>query len=254
MPSTGDLTDPLPYCGAPPLPGGVVWRLDDPWLLGALALGLALAWRRAADRRALALGWALLAGALVSPLCNLSVALFSARAGQHLLVLLGAAPLLAAALPKRARTTAGEAAASGLLFAAALWAWHLPGPYAATFRSDAAYWAMHLSLLGAAWWLWRGLLGPGAARPEAALLGGLATASQMGALGALLTFAPRALYAPHAHTTLPWGLTQLEDQQLGGLLMWVPGGLAFAAVAVPALLRVVLGTETAPTPVRRTGA
>jgi putative membrane protein len=96
---------------------------------------------------------------------------------------------------------------------------------------------MQITLVATATWLWRGLLLGAAARPDAVLLAGLATAAQMGVLGALLTFAPRPLFAPHALTTLPWGLTALEDQQLGGLLMWVPGGLAFALVALPALAR-----------------
>ena len=59
----------------------------------------------------------------------------------------------------------------------------------------------------------------------------------MGLLGALLTLAPRPLFlAVHsAGVTSPWGLTPLADQQLGGLLMWVPGGLVFAAVCVAGL-------------------
>jgi putative membrane protein len=231
-----------PYCGAAPLPGGVTWNLD-PWLTAALLGGLALAWRAGGDRRSLVLGWGVLAGLLLSPLCNLSIALFSARVAQHVLLLTVAAPLLAVAIPLRPGSGYGPgrlALAAGR-FAIALWVWHLPGPYAFTFRSDIAYWAMQASLLGAAAWLWRGLLLGAAARPDAVLLAGLATAAQMGALGALLTFAPRPLFAPHALSTLPWGLTPLEDQQLGGLLMWVPGGLAFALVALPALARALRG-------------
>jgi putative membrane protein len=226
-----------PFCGTPPIPGGVAWTLD-PWLLAGLALGLALLWPVAARRRVLLGGWAVLALLLVSPLCNLSVALFSARVAQHVLILTLAAPLLALALPARRHGAAGLAAATAG-FALALWAWHLPGPYAATFRSDLAYWAMQGSLLLAATWLWHGLLHGAAARPDAVLLAGLATAAQSGALGALLTFATRPLFAPHAGTTFAWGLTALEDQQLGGLLMWVPGGVAFALAALPALARIL---------------
>lgn len=227
-----------PYCGAPPLPGAVAWNLD-PWLAAALLLGLALAWRAGdgrGGRRALLAGWAVLGVVLLSPLCNLSVALFSARVGQHVVLLTVAAPLLALALPARRVGPAGLAAAAGA-FALALWLWHLPAPYALTFRSDPAYWGMQASLVATAAWLWHGLLRGAAARPEAVLLAGLATAAQMGGLGALLTFAPRPLFAPHAGTTFAWGLTPLEDQQLGGLLMWVPGGIAFALVALPALAR-----------------
>lgn len=229
-----------PYCGVAPLPGGVAWNLD-PWLAAALLAGLALAWPAAGDRRSLVLGWGVLAGLLLSPLCNLSVALFSARVAQHVVLLTVAAPLLAVAVPLRRGCGPGRLALAAGLFAIVLWVWHLPGPYALTFRSDLGYWAMQASLVGAAAWLWRGLLLGAAARPDAVLLVGLATAAQMGALGALLTFAPRPLLAPHALSTLPWGLAPLEDQQLGGLLMWVPGGLAFALVALPALARALRG-------------
>ena len=226
----------MAYCGTPPEPGGAGWNWD-PWLGAALVAGLALAWRHSADRRALMAGWLILSLALVSPLCSLSVALFSARVGQHLVILLAAAPLLALGLPAPRRpATTGAIAAAAAGFAVMLWLWHLPGPYTATFRSDLAYWAMHLSLLGAAVWLWRALLLAAASRPEAVLPAGLVTAAQMGGLGAFLTFAPRPLFPPHGLTTLAWGFTPLEDQQLGGLLMWVPGGLAFAGVAVGALV------------------
>jgi putative membrane protein len=226
----------LAYCGTPPTPGEAAWNLD-PWLGAVLVAGLALAWPRAADRRALLAGWAVLALALVSPLCSLSVALFSARVGQHLLILLVAAPLLAIGLaaPRR-NATAADIAAAAAGFALLLWVWHLPGPYTATFQSDVTYWVMHASLLAAAVWLWRALLLAAAARPEIVLPAGVGTAAQMSALGAFLTFAPRAIFPPHAYTTLPWGLTPLEDQQLGGLIMWVPGGLAFAGVALGALV------------------
>ncbi len=229
------LADPwVAYCGTPPVPGEAGWNLD-PWLGAVLVAGLALVLGRASHRRALLAGWGILALALVSPLCSLSVALFSARVGQHLLILLVAAPLLALGLPAPRRQTIGGIGAAAAAFAVALWVWHLPGPYAATFRSDVTYWVMHASLLAAAVWLWRGLLLAAADRPEVVFLAGIATAAQMSALGAFLTFAPRAIFPPHAYTTLPWGLTPLEDQQLGGLLMWVPGGLAFAAVAVGGL-------------------
>jgi putative membrane protein len=225
-----------PYCGAPPLPGAVAWNLD-PVLMALLLLGLLAAWRMLRRRGRpgwLLAGWLVLAALLVSPLCNLSVALFSARVAQHVAMLAVAAPLLALALPAAPPGVARLAAAAGL-FAALLWLWHMPAPYAWSLRSDLAYWAMQGSLTASAAWLWHGLLRGAATRPDAALLGGVATAAQMGALGAFLTFAPRPLFAPHALTTLPWGLTPLEDQQLGGLLMWVPGGLAFAVVALPAL-------------------
>lgn len=226
----------IPYCGAPPVPGGAAWNLDPALIAALLGLGAALALRArasaGANMPALALGWAVLALALVSPLCNLSVALFSARVAQHLALTLVAAPLLALGMGRPRRGGPPGLGAPTLAFALALWAWHLPAPYAATFRDDALYWAMHASLFGAALWLWRALARRAADRPDAAALAGLVTAVHMGVLGALLTFAPRPLFPVHAATTAPWGLSALEDQQLGGLLMWVPGGLVFAAVLV----------------------
>jgi putative membrane protein len=223
----------VPFCGLPPLPGAATWNFDALWV-GVLLAALGWGWRASEDRRLFLSGWAVLALALLSPLCSIAVALFSVRVGQHLLVMLVAAPLVAAGLRARAAST-GELTFSTAIFAIALWFWHLPAPYALTFRSDVAWWAMHASLFGTAAWLWHGAVR--ASRVEATLFSGLVTAAQMGGLGAFLTFAQRPLFAPHALTTLPWGLTPLEDQQLGGLLMWVPGGVAFAGLALLALSR-----------------
>ncbi|WP_372616830.1 cytochrome c oxidase assembly protein [Falsiroseomonas sp.] len=236
----------IPFCGAPPLPSGAAWNFD-PLLLAALAaagLGLAREIRGApaARRAAVASGWLLLGVALVSPLCNLAVALFSVRIAQHLLITLVAAPLLALAFAGR-QWPRGHCLPAAALFGALLWFWHLPLPYVATFAADGiAWWWLHATLVLSATWLWAAILAALPARPEAAALGGLVTGVQMGVLGALLTFAPRPLYAPHApDVTLPWGLTPLEDQQLGGLVMWVPGGLLFAAVMVAVLATVLRG-------------
>ena len=93
---------------------------------------------------------------------------------------------------------------------------------------------MHVTLFGSACWLWSALL-----RREGALVGGLlasvVSSVQMGLLGALITRAPRAFYAPHFLTTDAWGLTPLQDQQLGGAIMWVPGCTVFLLVATVAL-------------------
>lgn len=231
----------VPFCGLPPIPAELWqrWTLQ-PLLLIALVLVLAMCWpglRRngtGAQRTAFAAGWAVLALALVSPLCALSVALFAARASQHMLLLVVAAPLLALGMPavlgqSRMRRLAHwsctplRSAMPASLFAALLWAWHLPALYDATFRSDLAYWSMHLSLLAAALPLWLQLLQPGRDGLLARLLPGFATFMQMGLLGALLTLSPALLYDAHVTTTLAWGLAPLADQQLGGLIMWIPG-------------------------------
>jgi putative membrane protein len=183
-------------------------------------------------RRAVAAtGWLVAAAALISPLCALSVALFSARVGQHMILLLVAAPLIAAGAPVwlvRARLLWPAATA----FFLALWFWHMPITYDVTFRSTAAYWAMHASLTGTAVLLWAQLLGHSRAQAVAALAAGTVTSVQMGLLGAILTFSSRAWFAPHYLTVQPWGFTPLSDQQLGGVLMWVPGCALFLLVAL----------------------
>ena len=74
---------------------------------------------------------------------------------------------------------------------------------------------------------------------SAALAVGVFSTLQMTFLGALITIAHRALYAPHATTTAAWGLTQVTDQQLGGAIMWVPACTVFAGATVLMLARVL---------------
>jgi putative membrane protein len=248
------LVNSIPYCGSPPVPGTVTWNVDLT-LWSVLALGALLYFaacrrlRREAPARheqiCFALGWIVLTLALVSPLCNLSVALFSARVGQHMILSLVAAPLLvlgrADILALRivgARSTIAdrtEAYAAPLAFALALWVWHAPGPYDATFASHVVYWTMHVSLFAAAIALWRVLLRGVTHQPVAALIASAFTGAQMCALGVLFTFASRPLFSVHAATTWAWGWTQVQDQQLGGLLMWVPGGMVFTLHALAVL-------------------
>jgi len=66
----------------------------------------------------------------------------------------------------------------------------------------------------------------------AALVALVATIGQMGLLGALIVFAPGPLYLVHLASTAPWGLSPLADQQLAGLLMWVPASLPYLGVGL----------------------
>lgn len=213
------------YCGPPPPPEALwtSWNLD-PLLLVALA-ALIVAMRR--NPAGLAAS-AVLIIAFVSPLCALSSALFSARVVHHVLLFAVAAPLLALATDRRA---AGGIAWPFAVSTAVLWSWHLPAAYDLALSHVGVYWLMQLTLLGSALWFWRAVF---AARdgPVDAIVFVVAGFAQMGLLGAILTFAPSALYAAHAVAPLAWGLTPLQDQQLGGLIMWVPAGLPYAAAAV----------------------
>jgi putative membrane protein len=183
-------------------------------------------------------GWLIAAAALLSPLCALSVSLFSARVAQHMILVLIAAPLIALSsppAPARKHTTALWLAATG--FFVALWFWHMPVPYDATFRSSIWYWMMHASLFGSAILLWRELLHHSPRHIPDTLVVGAVTSMQMGLLGAVLTFASHPLFLSHLTTTQVWGLVPLRDQQLGGIVMWVPGIGLFLFAAIRSLSR-----------------
>ena len=227
------MPDPMiAYCGPAPVPDDIWARWNfDPLLMALLGL-LALAVGRGRSSNARA-GWtaiALMAVIFVSPLCALSSALFSARVLHHVLLVGVVAPLLALAFPVW-RGGSPPLAALVATSAVILWLWHAPGLYAWGLASIEAYFLMQASLLGSAWLMWRAILSP-ATPSGAALVALVATIGQMGLLAALIVFAPGPLYAVHLASTAPWGLDPLADQQLAGLLMWVPAILPYLGVGL----------------------
>jgi putative membrane protein len=204
-------------------------------------------------------GWIVLVVALVSPLHELGDELFSAHMVQHELLISVGAPLLVLgrplipflwALPLDWRRSLGAWSQSGVvstlwrrtsnpavafaLHGLALWTWHMPRFYQATLTSEVIHSLQHTCFLLTAilfWWTIFNARG-GQARRGAAVFYLFATLLQTGALGALLTFSPTLWYPAYAATTRRWGITALEDQQLGGLIMWIPGSLAYIAAAL----------------------
>ncbi len=223
-----------PYCGPVPVPETLLrsWNLD-PILMGALAaIGLAgiitlhQQQARAPRKGAFAVAMATAIFAFIAPLCALTVALFAVRSLHHLVLLGLLAPALAVAFPLR-RVPIGL---SFLALSAALWAWHLPALYAAAWDSIAIYWAMQAALLLPAWAFWSVALSRQddamTTMGAALMIAGLA--GQMGLIGAVLTFAPRPLYPEHLIGSEAFGLALMADQQLAGLVMWVPGMIPLA--------------------------
>ncbi|MCF3934793.1 cytochrome c oxidase assembly protein [Acuticoccus sp. M5D2P5] len=212
------------YCGPPPAPAQIwtAWN-GDPVLLLSLAVMTLVLWRRPAGLAAVAV----LVIAFVSPLCALSSALFSARVVHHILLVAVAAPLLAVAFPAAGpRRLASAFVVSTLV----LWGWHLPAAYDLALSNVAIYWLMQLTLIASAVWFWRAVFARETSLVEAMLFV-IAGFAQMGMLGAILTFAPDPLYAAHMSAPFAWGLSPLDDQRLGGLIMWVPAGLPYAVIA-----------------------
>jgi cytochrome c oxidase assembly factor CtaG len=198
-------------------------------------------------------GWLSLAFALISPLHPLGEVLFSAHMLQHEILMLISAPLLVLsrplvtflwALPIEWRRALGrwsktkpvshtwntltDPLTAWMLHGIAIWTWHVPYLFQLTLRSDLAHTAQHLSFfLSALLFWWSVFYAHGRKAYGAAFLYVFTTAIHTGALGALLTFAPRLWYPAYARTTQVWGLTPLQDQQLGGLIMWVPASVVY---------------------------
>ncbi len=228
----------------------------------AYAIGVGRLWRHAGvgqgvtrgQAAAFAAGIVTLAVALVA-LDDLSERLFAAHMAQHELLMLVAAPLVALGgpyiaclwtLPSAARrriataihhgplSTAGAIASAPavvwLLHAAALWVWHLPTLYDAALAHEWVHALQHGSFFGSAALFWWGLAHGryGRAGYGAAVVYVFATAIHSGVLGALLTFAPHVWYPAYdTAASASYGMTPLEDQQLAGLLMWIPAGIVF---------------------------
>ncbi|WP_417582177.1 cytochrome c oxidase assembly protein [Pelagibacterium sp.] len=228
------------YCGPPPLPGDLWFRWSfDPFAMVLVLglLGIWLCWGRKdnAGRGAIASAIALISIAFFSPLCDLTTALFSARVAHHVILIGIVAPLLAIAMPWRNRPLLPLSALT-LLNGLTVWIWHAPSAYEWAIYDTAPYWLMQLSLLTTSWLFWREVLSP-LARTGGALIALVAFIAQMGLLGALLVFAPFPVYVPHLTTTFPFGLSALADQQLAGLLMWVPAMLPYLLAGIWLILR-----------------
>lgn len=244
---------------------GTAWTWEPSVVNGcALLTGLYLGLARPLSARALYFlaGVLVLLLSLVSPLDLLADRyLFSAHMVQHMLLVLIVPPLLLLGIPPGAadrwldRTPISRVARllprpllAWSLFNGMLWVWHLPALYDAALRHTALHITEHLIFLATATIFWWPVVAPitgAVTRPSQAPwvnLLYLAAAMVSGTvLGILLTFASPGLYATYrqpddALGILPlireeWGLTPAADQQLGGLVMWIPGGM-IASLAI----------------------
>lgn len=254
--------------GAQPHIGVFPWTFD-PWIVvpivvaGALfAIGSIRLLPRLSNHRFLVhsgiaywTGWLVLVAALISPLHFLGEHLFTFHMIEHELVMAVSAPLLVVArsiavllwgLPRsirqlvhRAMKTAfvvraweiGSAATSAtVLHGVAIWAWHAPILFDATVTDIPLHRLQHLSFFLTAvvfWWamIWRSDRGVAAWHLFLTML-------HTSLLGALIALSPEVVYVSQTRSAPDWHLTPLEDQQLAGLVMWVPGGIIYAGAAL----------------------
>jgi putative membrane protein len=193
--------------------------------------------------------------ALLSPIDRFASVLFTLHMVQHLLLMMVAAPLLLLAdpvpaflwvLPRRTRHRIGrllsrDAAVrrglwaltwmpvAWLVFVGNLWAWHYPAAYQAALQHEFIHDVEHLAFFGTALLFWwpvinpaprvHGRLHPG--HPTLHILYLTTAAAQSVALGALIALPERVLYPFYTAAPRLWGLSPLNDQALGGGIMWV---------------------------------
>jgi putative membrane protein len=208
-------------------------------------------------------GWAALALALASPLDSAGSFSFAAHMVQHEFLMIVAAPMLVLGrplgiwvwgLPSGWRRRTGAATRNPavsaawdaltrplnawLLHFAALWMWHVPASFQAGLASNGVHALQHASFLFSALLFWWAVLGKqggvqgGGQRRGAAIVYLFTTMMHTGALGALFTMSATVWYPYYGSKAQAFGLTALEDQQLGGLIMWIPGGLAYVAAGL----------------------
>src|SRR4051794_30806362 len=210
-----------------------------------------------------ALGWVSLLLALDSPVHELGEQLFWVHMTQHEILMLISAPLLVgsrplvpflyALSPSRRKQVADlghtrliqsfwraiSAPIFAWLFSAlALWIWHAPWLFERTLHSEWIHAAQHTSFFVSALIFWWPLANM---KPSMGYGGGMlyvfTTALHTSLLGVLLTFTSRPWYASYAATAPLWHLSALEDQQLGGLIMWIPAGTLLFIVFLFLLVR-----------------
>jgi putative membrane protein len=234
------------------------WRWNYlPLIFCALALaGYFLAFRRRGRPAYLGVALVVFLVALISPLSALADGyLFSAHMVQHILLVLIVPALLLLSLPRsvslpRSLTVFTHPFIGWLAGVGAMWLWHAPAlcNAATTSRAVSAIQTSSLLLMGSVFW-WQVLAPRDAERlsPAAGIAYLFTACTACSVLGIILTFAPVSICPVYQQPidrlgilgTIrgDWGLTSDRDQQIGGLLMWVPMCLIYLAAILAQLAR-----------------
>jgi len=239
------------------LAGAAPVRPDEWWTAWSFApevvvplllagIGAGAFWRRNAARSgqpepwrafAFAGGYILLALAVTSPLCRMAADLASAHMVQHLVLVALAPPLLVVGLPRHLllRFCIPGIGMTAVIYGAMIWAWHVPPLYTASLVSEPVHLLLYATLLLASLAFWinvRISVSTSDGSAASAIIALLVTLIHTGMLGALLSFSTALWYPIMELGAVTWGLTPLEDQQLAGLIMWVPMGGIYLVAAL----------------------
>jgi len=193
------------------------------------------------------LGLGVMLASLNGPIHDLSDSyLFSVHMAQHLLLTMVLPPLLIAGTPgwlidaaarppglRRLGRFLTHPVVAGVLFSAVLLVWHTVDAYDLMMRNHNVHIVTHLQFMVTAVILWWPVVSPLPEYPRMAygpaMLYLFLASIPMMFVGALITLADHVLYPWYASAPRVWGLSPLDDQKLGGLIMWVPGGLYYWA-------------------------
>lgn len=214
-------------------------------------------------------GWVIVALALLSPLHDASEQLFSMHMVQHELLMAVAAPLLILgrpmmvmlwALPARGRHAVARLSRRAsvratwraitrpfdawLIHGLAIWIWHLPALFESTLHNEAIHALQHACFLGTGLLFWWSIIhGQRRAALGMSIVYLFTTAVHTGVLGALMTFSRVPWYPAYGDGAAAWGLTPMADQQLAGLIMWIPASLAYLVAALAIMRRWLVDSE-----------
>lgn len=248
----------------PSAPYAFAWSIHPSVVLGTAVLGALYVYGIGPLRRRLGaprvepwrplcwfLGLLVLFASLNGPVDDLSDGyLFSVHMVQHLLLTMVMPPLLIAGLPgwlaDHALTATGLAGifraltrplVAGLIFSVTMIVGHLVPVYDLMTESEAAHIAIHLAFMASATLFWWPAITTSTVAPPLSMglriLYIFAVSLPMQAVAAVITIAGTPLYRWYTTAPRTFGLSPLDDQKLGGLLMWIPGNLwMFGAMAV----------------------
>jgi cytochrome c oxidase assembly factor CtaG len=185
-------------------------------------------------------GCAAVAATVLPPLATISERLFSAHMAQHLLIIVVAAPLFVVSrvFTGLTRTAVGSRltrpVAAWCVFVAVFLFWHWPASFQWAAERESTRLLEHATILFASFLFWSVALserGQDWLSYGARALMVMTAAVATDLPGVIMVFSPRAICTMPGEDAVRWGLTALQDQQIAGLLMWVPANIVFFGIA-----------------------
>ena len=218
-------------------------------------------------------GLVMLALAVLSPLDHLSGELFYAHMTQHMLILMVGVPLILLGAPflpvlrgiprpirrgviiplfrsipvRTVLRVLSRPLVAWPVYVLFIWGWHLPVLFEAALENEVLHVVEHFTFAFTAYLFWWNIIDPHPLRPNLSYLARVPyiflTVVPAFALGAFLTFSSRAWFSPYELTAPLYNMTALEDQQVGGTIMWIPGSFIIGTALIIDLFLAARGEQ-----------